>query len=577
MLKSQIAAALTVALRKASEAGDFAVESLPTPGVEVPRDPQHGDYASNIAMVLAKPARMAPLKIAEAIARHASLDGPIASVEVAPPGFINLRLSQAWLAENLRMILRQQAAYGHSEVGRGERVLLEYVSANPTGPLHVGHGRWAAIGSGLAHVLRAAGFAVDQEFYVNDAGNQMQLLGRSLEARLRQRQGEAVEVPEDGYHGAYMAEVAARAESALGLGILQAPEEERLNALTDFARDTLLAMQQATLAQMGTRFDHYFSERSLHQAGRVDEAIARLKETGHLYQQDGAWWLRSTDFGDDKDRVVIRENGQPTYLAADIAYHWDKLQRGYTRLVNIMGADHHGYVARLSAAVQALGGEARTLHVIIGQMVNLFRDGEPVRMSKRSGEMVTLQEVLDEVGADAARYFLLMRSTDTTLDFDLALAVKESADNPVFYVQYAHARICSILRMAQQAHPGLVLEGDALSDADLSLLVTPDERQLLLKLALFPDEVASAALAMEPYRIARFAQELAAGFHQFYTNCRVLTDDQALMRARLALIIAARIVLRNALADLLGVSAPERMESLAVGAGLPTAPLGDER
>ncbi|MEB3330219.1 MAG: arginine--tRNA ligase [Candidatus Sericytochromatia bacterium] len=566
MLKSLVADALHRALVAAIAAGDVPVEAPPMPGVEVPRDPAHGDYATNVAMVLARAARMAPLKIAEAIVTHLAVGGPIASASVAAPGFINVRLSDAWLQQHLQTIAGAGAAYGRSEVGRGERVLLEYVSANPTGPLHVGHGRWAAIGSGLANLLEAAGYDVHQEFYVNDAGNQMQLLGRSLEVRLRQRLGQEAVMPEDGYHGHYMADVAAAALAELGEAVLAQPEAERVARLTAFARDHLLRQQQATLAAMRTHFDAFFSERTLHAEGRVAEALEALVRTGHLYEQDGARWLRSTAFGDDKDRVVVRDNGQPTYLAADIAYHWDKLRRGYTRLINILGADHHGYVSRLSASVQALGGKPDTLECIIGQMVNLFRDGEPVRMSKRSGDMVTLQEVIDEVGADAARYFLLMRSTDTTLDFDLGLAVRETADNPVFYVQYAHARICSILRMAAQEHGEASVTPAALAAADLSRLVAPDERQLMLKLASFPDEVAAAALAREPYRLPRYAQELATAFHQFYASCRVLTDDAALMMARLALIAATRVVLRNALEDLIGVSAPERMASLTAPA-----------
>lgn len=562
MLKQEIAACLATALAAARADGLVPAEGNANPGVEVPRDASHGDYATNIAMQLAKPAKMAPIKIAEAIAARLPADGPLAGATVAMPGFINLRLSEGWLRDNMRTILVDGAAYGRSDQGKGRSVLLEFVSANPTGPLHVGHGRWAAIGSGLANLMKAAGFRVQSEFYINDAGNQMLILGRSLEARIRQSLGQDAPVPEDGYHGVYMQDVAQAALAQLGEAILDEPEDVRVEKLTAFARDFLLEVQKGTLAAMRTQYDHWFSERTLHAAGRVTEAIEHVKASGHLYEKDGAWWLRSTDVGDDKDRVVVRDNGAPTYLAADIAYHWDKLKRGHESLVNILGADHHGYVHRLNAAVQACGGKPDTLHVIIGQMVNLFRDGEPVRMSKRSGEMVTLQEVIDEVGADAARYFLLMRSTDTTLDFDLGLAVKETADNPVFYVQYAHARISSILRMAQSEHPTLGLAPAELAGAALDRLVEPDERQLLFKLATYPDEIAAAALSMEPYRLTRYAQELATSFHQFYTNCRVLTDDQSLTHARLALIVATRTVLRNVLEDILGVTAPERMESL---------------
>jgi arginyl-tRNA synthetase len=560
MLKDMLTVTIDRAVSAARESGAFAVETLPAAGIERTRDQAHGDYATNIAMVLAKQAKKNPLEIAKAIAAQIPPDGPLAGVEVAPPGFINFRLSPAWLTGNLAKILADGAAYGRGKTGQGTKVLLEFVSANPTGPLHVGHGRWAAIGSALANLLKTAGFEVASEFYINDAGNQMLLLGRSVEARMRELQGEPLLLPDDGYQGAYISDVAEAALAKLGAATLELPEAERVAKLTDFARDYLLAVQQDTLAQLRTHFDVYFSERTLHPEG-VLEAIEHLKTTENLYLQDGAWWLRSTPFGDDKDRVVLRENGQPTYLAADVAYHWSKLRRGHEVLVNILGADHHGYVARLTAAVQALGGKPDTLRCIIGQMVNLFRDGEPVRMSKRSGEMVTLQDVIDEVGADAARYFLIMRSTDTTLDFDLALAKRETADNPVFYVQYAHARICSILRLA--AEQGVATDQADLAGDAVREKLENDERNLLMKLAAYPDEIAAAAMSMEPYRLARYAQELATTFHQFYTTCRVLTEDVALTRFRLALIQGVRIVLRNVMEDVLGVSAPERMEKEA--------------
>jgi arginyl-tRNA synthetase len=560
MLKDMLTATIDRAVAAASADGAFVVETLPLAGIERTRDPAHGDYATNIAMVLAKQAKKNPLEIAKAIAAQVPSDGPLAGVEVAPPGFINFRLSPTWLTGVLATILADGPAYGRSNAGKGTKVLLEFVSANPTGPLHVGHGRWAAIGSALANLLNTAGFEVTSEFYINDAGNQMLLLGRSVEARMREVLGQPLVLPEDGYQGAYIRDVAEAALAKLGAATLELPEEQRVAKLTDFARDYLLKVQQDTLAQLRTHFDGYFSERTLHPDG-VLEAIEHLKTTDNLYLQDGAWWLRSMPFGDDKDRVVLRENGQPTYLAADVAYHWSKLRRGHEVLVNILGADHHGYVARLTAAVQALGGKPDTLRCIIGQMVNLFRDGEPVRMSKRSGEMVTLQDVIDEVGADAARYFLIMRSTDSTLDFDLALAKRETADNPVFYVQYAHARICSILRLA--AEQGIATDAGALANEAVRNLLEPDERNLLMKLAAYPDEIAAAALAMEPYRLARYAQELATTFHQFYTTCRVLTEDVDLTRFRLALIQGTRTVLRNVMEDVLGVSAPERMEKEA--------------
>lgn len=556
MLRQILADHLAGALDAAIEQGKLPQGLSVRPQIEKPRDPQHGDYATNVAMMLAKPAKMAPAQIAKVLLEHLPTDGLIAKASVAGPGFINLSLSLDWLRDNVRAILGEKEAYGRSNAAKGESVILEYVSANPTGPLHVGHGRWAAIGSTLANVMMAAGYKVHQEFYINDAGNQMQNLGRSVLYRMEGRPIPEGEAGKEFYGGAYIHDVAEAARNAIGPELAGLDEDAKVKRLTQFARDLLLKHQQTTLARIRCTFDEWFSETRLHQEGAIQKAIEVLKEKGYLYEKDGALWLKSTDFGDDKDRVVIRENGLPTYLAADIAYHWNKLERGYDKLINIFGADHHGYVARMKAAVQALGYPADKLEIIIGQLVSLYRGGEPVRMSKRTGEMVTLDEVIDEVGPDATRYFLVMRSSDTPLDFDLELAKKETADNPVFYVQYAHARICSILRLAEE-------QGYSLSDlaaADLSMLGHEDERILMLKLASFADEIAGAAFAREPHRIARFAQDLAADFHAFYTNCRVLNpEDKALSQARLALCVASRIVLANALEGILGVRAPERM------------------
>ncbi len=556
MLRQLIADHLAGALNAAIEQGQLPAGLSVRPSVEKPRDPQHGDYATNLAMALAKPAKMAPPQIAKILIDRIPTDGLIAKVSMAGPGFINLTLSMDWLRENVHAVLKEKDAYGRSDAGKGEKVLLEFVSANPTGPLHVGHGRWAAIGSTLANVMNAAGFQVHQEFYINDAGNQMLNLGRSVMYRMEGRAIPEGDAGKEFYGGAYIHDVAAAAREALGSELDGLDEDAKVKRLTQFARDLLLGKQQETLGRIRCHFDEYFSETRLHQEGAIQKAVDVLKEKGYLYEKDGAWWLKSTDFGDDKDRVVIRENGLPTYLAADIAYHWNKLVRGYDKLINIFGADHHGYVARMKAAVQALGYPADKLEIIIGQLVSLYREGEPVRMSKRTGEMVTLDEVIDEVGPDAARYFLVMRSSDTPLDFDLELAKKETADNPVFYVQYAHARICSILRLAEEQGHSL----DGLDAADLSPLGHEDERVLMLKLASFTDELSGAAFAREPHRIARFAQDLAADFHAFYTNCRVLNpEDAALTRARLALAVASRTVLANALEGILGVRAPERM------------------
>ncbi len=551
-----IASAVQSALEQAVSEGALPPEAVATPFIEKTRDPKFGDFATNVAMTLAKPAKKAPAAIASAIVDRLPIDGLLAKVEIANPGFINVTLDAGWLQGNVRHILAAGKTYGQVSVGQGEKVLLEYVSANPTGPLHVGHGRWAALGSTLSNLMTAAGYVMHQEFYINDAGNQMQNLGRSVLYRMEGRPIPEGEAGKEFYGGSTILDVAERAKAEIAGELEGLDETAKIARLTEFAKQYFLAAQRETLERIRVRFDRWFPESTLHAEGAIQKAVDVLREKGHLYEQDGALWLKSTDFGDDKDRVVIRENGMPTYLAADIAYHWDKLRRGHDKLLNILGADHHGYVMRLKAVVQSLGYDADTLEVIIGQLVSLYRGGEPVRMSKRTGEMVTLDEVIDEVGPDATRYFLVMRSADTPVDFDLELAKQETSDNPVFYVQYAHARIASILRNAEEA--GFKL--DDLAAADLKLLEHPDERSLMLRLASYPDEIAKAATAREPHRIARYAQDLAADFHQFYTNCRVLNaSEPELTRARLALAIASRITLANALEGILGVGAPERM------------------
>ncbi|MBO9542150.1 arginine--tRNA ligase [bacterium] len=554
-IRTLIADAVSEALRRAVEEGALPAEAAAQPTIEKPRDAKFGDFATNVAMTLAKPAKKAPAAIAQAIVERLPKDGLFSRVEIANPGFINVTLQDAWLQGNLQQVLAAGETYGHTDVAQGEAVLIEYVSANPTGPLHVGHGRWAAIGSTLANLMNAAGYKASQEFYINDAGNQMLNLGRSVLYRMEGRPFPEGEAAKEFYGGSTILDVAEAAKQQIAGELEGLDEEGKIKRLTLFARDYFLAAQKATLARIKVGFDVWYSETTLHQKGEVQKALELLKERGHMFEEGGALWLRSTAFGDDKDRVVIRENGMPTYLAADIAYHLDKLQRT-PKLLNIWGADHHGYVARMKAAVQALGYPEDAIEIVIGQLVSLYRGGEPVRMSKRTGEMVTLDEVIDEVGPDAARYFLVMRSADTPLDFDLELAKQQTADNPVFYVQYAHARICSILRNAEEAG----FKVDSLKDANLSLLTHADERNLMLRLASFPDEIVKAATAREPHRIARYAQDLAADFHQFYTNCRVLNPaEPELTRARLALAVASRITLANALEGILGVQAPERM------------------
>ena len=554
-LRQALAGALQAAIDRAISAGDLPPEGAAEPFIERTRDSRFGDFASNVAMTLARPLRRAPLQIAQAIARHTVLEGVVGSVEVAPPGFINLKVSDDWLREQIGVVSAAGDRYGQARAPITKPILIEYVSANPTGPLHVGHGRWAALGSTLANLLKWAGTPVRQEFYINDAGNQMLNLGRSVLYRL---EGRSIPTGDEGsnfYGGASIQDVADRAREAIASELEGLDEDGKIARLTAFARDFYLAAQKQTLARLRVHFDTWYSETTLHSSGEVERTLDRLKASGDVYEQDGALWLRSTAHGDDKDRVVIRDNGLPTYLAADIAYHADKLARSGGTLLNIWGADHHGYVARIQAALVALGNPPGACEVLIGQLVSLFRDGEPVRMSKRTGEMVTLDEVIDEVGPDAARFYLVMRGADTPLDFDLTLARQETADNPVFYVQYAHARICSILRNADEVG----LSGDT-GAIEVSRLVAPDERQLLLMIAAFPDEVRTAAQAREPHRIARYAQDLAAAFHQFYTTCRVIqTEQRELSLARLALAAATRQTLACALEGILGVTAPAKM------------------
>ncbi len=522
--------------------------------VERPREKSFGDWSTNAAMVLAKQARRNPMEIAESLAEYLSAEKEVfKSVEAIKPGFINFRFSDGYLNDSLADILKLGAIFGNCDVGRGEKVQIEFVSANPTGPLHVGHGRWAAVGDALANVMSAGGYNVQREFYINDFGNQMDIFGVSVAARYAQLLGIDEAVPENGYHGAYVTEIAQEIIDAEGEKYLSHPPEKRHDIFRRHAEEQVIDHIKRVLSSFNVIFDVWYSERSLHEAGAIEATIARLKKLGRAYDKDGAVWVRTTDFGDDKDRVVIKETGQPTYFAADIAYHIDKFERGFDRVINIWGADHHGYVARMKAAVAALGYEPDRLEVIIGQLVNLYRDGEPVRMSKRTGEMVTFEELLQEVGPDVARYLFLTRSTDSALDFDIELAKKQSQDNPVYYVQYAHARICSILKYA--ADQG----AKSLGKNEAPVMLTEDaEMDLIKQLLSLRETVADAAALRAPYRLTKYAEETAAAFHYFYNKCRVVGDDETLTKARLNLVECTRIVLKNAL-GLIGVSAPESM------------------
>ena len=557
MIKHRLRQALGDAFAAAVAAGELTPAPLPEIELLVPPDPKFGDFSANLAMMTAGVQKRAPREVAQTLLRHLSgLDDVLDRVEIAGSGFINFYLKPTWLDDVVRRAGAEDERFGCGAEGAGERVLIEFVSANPVGPLTVAQGRAAALGDALARLLEARGCEVSREYYINDAASSTQVakLAESLDARYAQALGQERALPPDGYQGEYLAQMGRDLAAREGDRYLSMPPEERLRALTAIAERMFVADHRRVLEAFGVTFDNWFCESSLYADGEVDRALELLKDRGYTYESEGASWLRSTAFGDDKDRPLVRSTGKPTYIAADTAYHRNKFDRGFTRLIDLWGPDHHGYVARTKAAMAALGYPADKLDIIIHQIVRLFSGGEMVRMSKRAGEIITLEEVIREVGRDAARYFFLMRSTDSPLDFDLELAKKETAENPVYYVQYAHARISSILRNAAE-------QGVEASDAartNLALLRAPDELALMRKLADFPDEVATAARLYEPHRMTRFASELAGVFHLFYTNCRVLGDDPQLTAARLTLVRAALITLRNVL-RLLGVAAPERM------------------
>ena len=547
--QSALRQGVAAACAQAMAAGTLPEAALPDFVIETPKDEKNGDFSTNLAMQLTRILRQNPRKIAEAIVGGIDLPGLVERVEIAGPGFINFYLVPGWLNRVLPAIQEEDADYGKSNAGGGERVQVEFVSANPTGLLHMGNARGGALGDTLAAVLNEAGYVCDKEYYINDAGNQVENLGKSVEARYFELLGrDDYQIPEDGK------DIIATAQRLLdekGESLVDLPEAERRELMKNYALKEKVAGIRGSLENFGVVFDNWFSEQSLHDAGSVHEVVDILREKGVVYEKDGAQWLRATDWGEEKDEVLVRSNGTPTYFAADIAYHRDKFERGYKRLINIWGADHHGHVARLKGAMTALGYDGDDITVILMQLVRLYRGGEIVKMSKRSGKYVTLDELIEEVGKEAARFFFIMRSPDSALDFDLDLAKAESSDNPVYYVQYAHARICSILSVAGVDTPKA-------ADVDLSLLTEENERVLIRKLAEWPQEVADAARELAPYHLAYYAKELANAFHSFYNSCKVLTDDAALRDARLALVDCTRITLRNVL-TLLGLSAPERM------------------
>ena len=549
-IKEQLSAAIRQAAEQAIADGVFPAGELADILLEVPPDKKFGDFATNFAMQSARVFRMNPKKIAEELVSRIEGDW-LDHTEIAGPGFINFYLKGNVLYDLLRHIYEEGEACFNLPQKDTARIMVEYVSANPTGLLHVGHGRGAAVGSALVNLLRAAGYPVHSEYYINDAGNQIDNLAASVNARYLELLGKETTFPENGYHGADIIDTAKRIVEADGEKYLSLSEEQRLAAFKEIALKEKLAQLKEDLAAFNVTFDEWFSERTLHPEA-VREACQTLKEQGKVYDKDGALWLRSTDYGDDKDRVVIRDNGVPTYLAADIAYHRNKLERGFGHLINIWGADHHGYVCRVKAALAALGYAPEQLEVLLLQMVSLYRGGELVKMSKRTGESVTLEELIEEVGTDAARYFFLMRSLDSQLDFDLDLAKSHSNENPVYYIQYAHARISSIFRQAADA--GIETGGAP----EFSRLIDETEIALIKKIEEYAEEIERAARERAPHRIARFAYDTAGLFHSFYNKCRIVGVEPALSGARLALVAVARNVLRHAL-GILGISAPEKM------------------
>ena len=552
-MKDLLKQGITEALNKAIAAGTLPAGDYPDVALEVPPQKEFGDFASNIAMQSARVSHKAPRIIAQAIVD--GMDYPwLDHAEIAGAGFINFFLKNDVIYDTLKQILAAGDAYGHAPLRQEDTIQVEYVSANPTGPLHVGHGRGAAYGSALVNLLRAAGYNVQAEYYINDAGNQMNNLAASVNARYLELLGKPAEIPENGYHGHDIIETAQAIIDQDGDKYLDMPEAERLELFKDRAYAEKLKALKRDLAHFNVHYDNWFSERTLH-PDAIQAACKVLEERGKIYEKDGALWLKSTDYGDDKDRVVIRDNGVPTYLAADIAYHKNKYDRGFKKMINIWGADHHGYVARVKAAMAALGYDVDQLEVLLLQMVSLFRDGKPVKMSKRTGQAITLNELIEEVGTDAARYFFIMRSLDTQLDFDLDLAKSHSNENPVYYIQYAHARIYSIYRQAKEAGANLSMDW---SDVKWDTLTNEYELELIKKMAAFPEEVQRAARERAPHRIAHFVHELAGMFHTFYNHCRIIQEDKDLEKARLALVTAVRITIANSLA-ILGVSAPEKM------------------
>ena len=566
MLKEKIAACLQQAVVEAQQEGSLASTTLPEIVVEHPQNLEHGDLASGLPLKLARVTKMPPLTVAEKIYEHISAPPEVDKVVVAPPGFINFILRSDWLRKQVDLILDAGESYGDVDLGKGSHVQLEFVSVNPTGPLHVGHGRGAILGSTLANVLATAGYSIEKEYYINDTGNQIDNFSRSLYARYQQCLGKEVGMPPDGYFGNYMIDLAKEiiqeqgdrfSLSLQGRGLSEGgssatSEGEAISELAKIGLTKIIQRIKGDLKLLNVDFDVWFSEKSLYQSGQYRKAIALLQSGGYVAKKENAVWFESSALGEDKDNVLVRSDGSPTYFASDVAYHYNKfLQRKFDTVINIWGADHQGHVPRMKAVIKALGIAPEQLKVIICQLVTLRRGKEIVKVSKRSGDIITLQEVVDEVGSDACRFFFLSRSADAQMDFDLELAKKQSEDNPVYYVQYAHARIASILRLAEQRTIDY-------SQGDVSLLSSEPELTLIRRLILLPEIIEQVATTLQPHHLPYYAQDLATVFHSFYKQCRVVSDDEALTKARLKLVRATQIVLAKVL-HLMGMTAPERM------------------
>ena len=557
LAEQQLKDAVRKAALEAMAAGELPEAELPPVAVEIPGDRAHGDLASNIAMLSARAFHKAPRQIADILLSHLSLDGTyLERAETAGPGFLNFFLSPAFYAAAVAEILEQKDQYGRSDYGAGKKVMVEFVSANPTGPMHMGNARGGALGDCLASVLDAAGYDVWREFYINDAGNQIEKFGLSLEVRYLQLflGDQAPEMPEDAYHGDDIREHARHYADEHGDTLVALPSDQRRKALVAYALPLNIEKMKADLLKYRIEYDQWFRESSLHDDGEVREVLDLLGQKGLTYEKDGALWYKASENGGEKDEVLVRANGTPTYFAADIAYHRNKFRRGFDTCIDVWGADHHGHVARMKGAMDAVGLDGSKLQVVLIQLVRLMRDGEVVRMSKRSGKAIQLADLLDEVPVDAARFFFNLREANSRMDFDLDLAVEQSASNPVYYVQYAHARICSLFRNLQSE--GVTLR--PCSPEELSLLSAPEEKELIRHLAAYPGEIVAAAKDYDPARMTRYCMDLASLFHKFYNACRVKGEEEQLLQARLSLCAAARYTLKNAL-TLLKIDAPESM------------------